>query len=377
MKPDVRKLAPVLQLVNGEVYSGLERVVDHLAGHADALGIEMHLAMLKPGLMRSRMKTPGVRLHELPMRSRFDFGVVSQAAALVRELGCRLIHSHTVRSAIIARRVQRATGLSWVHHVHSPALHESERRGLNLVNFLAEFVVMRHADRVIAVSQPLVDYTVRHYGVDEARVVCVPNGVGRVAGQAARDGTSLRVLTTGLYRRRKGIENIVHAAAALRAAGHVFEWRVVGEFSDIVYCREIRAMLADQQLEGWVQLKGFCADVESHLRAADLFVCPSLYGEGMPMAVLEAMAHGVPVVASDIDGVRDVLAEGAGLLVPVGSPSELARAVQSLLLDMPRRLELGERGRQRQAEHFSVESLCNRVFEIYRELMPPGHPAVS
>ena len=111
--------------------------------------------------MRQRMSSSVAQVHEVPMRSRIDFGVAARVAAIAKATGCRLVHSHTVRSALVARRIQRAVGLPWLHQVHSPALHESTHVLMNVANYLAEASVMRRADRVVTVSQALAGYVTR------------------------------------------------------------------------------------------------------------------------------------------------------------------------------------------------------------------------
>lgn len=382
-------LTPVLHLLNGEVYSGLERVVDHLADAAPASGFNLLLAFLKPDTMRARMSSTRAAVHEMPMRSRFDLGVARAAAVLATDSGCRLLHSHTVRSALVARRVQRLTGLPWVHQVHSPALRESARRGMNLANYLAEATVMRHADWVVTVSRGLADYVLRHYRVSPDRITVVPNGVEapRAAprrsspdGRADKlaDGASCPVrqpdrgcivLSVGLFRDRKGIEHLVDAAALLRDAGHHFRLRLAGEFADPGYEAAIRRRVRALGLLEHIEFLGFVRDVAQALDDCDVFTLPSLYGEGMPMAVLEAMAHERPVVASDIDGIRELLEGGAGLLVPPASAQHLADALGRLVTDPHLRARLACSGRERQRQRHSLEAVGLQIFDGYRRLL--------
>ena len=104
----------------------------------------------------------------------------------------------------------------------------------------------------------------------------------------------------------------------------------------------------------------------------DVFVLPSLYGEGMPMAVLEAMAMGRPVVASDIDGIRELLQDGSGLLVPPAHPRSLAEALSRLIASPALRVELALAGQQRQRRFHSVQVAQQRIFDVYRNLLRPS-----
>ena len=287
------------------------------------------------------------------------------------ESDCALVHSHTVRSALVAWRVQQATDLPWVHHVHSPALHESERRGMNLLNFLAEAAVMRYADSVVTVSQALAEYVTRWYRVAADRVVVVPNGVScepahRVAPSATGRCT---VATVGLFRPRKGIEYLVDAARLLVDDGHDLRVRFVGEFADRGYETAIHERVCRLCLAERVEFVGFVGDVRTEMSACDVFTLPSLYGEGMPLALLEAMAGARPIVASDIPGVRELLADGAAVLVPPASSVSLADGIGRLLTNPRSAKALGAAARRRQQERYSVESMQNAVFAGYRQLL--------
>ena len=117
----------------------------------------------------------------------------------------------------------------------------------------------------------------------------------------------------------------MQAAGLLRDAGHEFRLRLAGEFADAAYQASIRSLVERLQLGERVEFPGFVADVDAVLRDCDVFVLPSLKGEGMPMALLEAMAQARPVVASDIDGIREVVGDAAGLLVPPAQPAPWRR----------------------------------------------------
>lgn len=360
----------VLHLLNGEQYSGLERVVDQLIAGASAGGFRMDLMLLKPQAMRRRMFSRCDVVHNLPMRSRFDFGVASAAARIAKESGCAPIHSHTVRSALVARRVQRLTGLPWAHHVHSPALQDSERTSRNLLNFVAEASVLRHANMVMAVSQGLASYVARRYRVAPERVAVVANGVSdRLRADSTAIDPVATILTVGLFRPRKGIEHLVDATALLIGAGHGIRLRLVGEFADAGHEASIRARVKRLGLERTIDFMGFVPDVAQVLDAGGIFVLPSLYGEGMPMALLEAMAAGLPTVASDIDGVRELLAGDSGLLVPAGSAPLLAHAIGKLIADPGLRVKLALAAQSRQRRWYSVQRMRESVFEQYRRLL--------
>jgi glycosyltransferase involved in cell wall biosynthesis len=122
-----------------------------------------------------------------------------------------------------------------------------------------------------------------------------------------------------------------------------------------------------------VRFLGHREDVPEILAAADAFVFPSLF-EGLPGAVIEAMALGLPVVASAIAPLREVIEPGEnGLLVPAGSVESLADAVGPLLEDPARREALGRRGRELYEERWTLETSVPRMAELYRSMAAGSH----
>lgn len=369
LQADIRvtSATPVVHILNGQWYAGLERVVDTLAEDAPAHGFRVHLALLKRGRMSGRMATRNAILHACPMRSRFDPSAALRVSRLVRLLGASLIHSHTVRSALVARAVKALTGVRWVHHVHSFALLESESRLIPRINHVAERIVLQGADRVIAVSQSLADHVIETYRLRATRVTAIHNGVE--ARPAAATGVhSVPVVgCVGFFRPRKGLEVLLRAAHLLHEEGVPVLVRLVGEFESGEYRSWILRLIDSEALTAHVELTGFVRNVTDSMQEFDVFAFPSLRGEGLPMTLLEAMAVARPIVASRIPGVTEALNEECGVLVPAGDPQELARALRELIEAPERARALGARARERQLSAFSSAGMCKRVFDTYME----------
>ena len=159
----------------------------------------------------------------------------------------------------------------------------------------------------------------------------VPNGVP-AAGHAVERRPPSGAWTLGavaLFRPRKGIEVLLEALAMLRSRSVNVRLRAVGGFETPAYESTIRQLAERLGLEGAIDWIGFTRSVNRELAKIDLFVLPSLFGEGLPMVVLEAMAAGLPVVASRVEGVPvAVVHRETGLLVEPGSVSQLAKAIE-------------------------------------------------
>jgi glycosyltransferase involved in cell wall biosynthesis len=361
----------VLHLVNGEHYSGAERVQDLLARRLPGFGCEVGFACVKPRRFPAARESKHAPLVEMPMRGRLDLRVVKRLAILVRNEGYQLIHAHTPRTALVGSLAARRAGVPFVYHVHSPVSRDSTRRLLNRVNSLVEWAAVRRAQRVITVSPSLREYMIGR-GVPPERVVCVPNGVpapGQMRERRPPAGNWM-LGTVALFRPRKGMEVLLEALAVLHSRDMKVRLRAVGGFETSEYELTIRALAERLGLADAIDWIGFTRGVNRELAKIDVFVLPSLFGEGLPMVVLEAMAAGVPAVASRVEGVPEaVVHRQTGLLVEPGSVSQLAGAIAEIV---SRNIDYGmlSRGaRARHADLFSDMKMAAGVAAVYRGVL--------
>lgn len=200
---------------------------------------------------------------------------------------------------------------------------------------------------------------------DERTTVVIRNGVDPAGFQTRGDRSGRpRLVTVGRLQAPKDAVTLVRALAALR--GRPFEAVLVGDGPDRPAVEEEVRRL---ELESAVELLGERDEVPQLLGSADVFVLSS-HSEGLPISILEAMAAGLPVVASNVGGVPEVVVDGdTGLLVPPGDPQSLAAAIERLLEDPVLCRRLGEAGRIRVAEHFSLAAVHQAHLELYRRVL--------
>jgi glycosyltransferase involved in cell wall biosynthesis len=364
-------LIGVLHLINGEHYAGAERVQDLLAGSLPAFGYRAGFVAMKPGRFSTARKYRQAPLYEIAMRGRWDLSAARRIARLARQEGYRLLHTHTPRTAMIGRLASVAAGLPMVHHVHSPATRDSTRSWRNRINAAVERLSLWGAPQVVAVSESLGRWMIQG-GVAADRVTVVHNGVPCLRPAPRCDGPR-EMWTLGcvaLLRPRKGIEVLLEALAILRREKLPVRLRVVGPFETPAYEAEIRGLSSRYALAEAVDWAGFTSDVPGELQRMDLFVLPSLFGEGLPMVLLEAMAAGVPIVAARVEGVPEAIRDGIdGLLVPPGSAEDLARAVARVVRGEVDWAAWRSSASARQAEHFSDRSMAAGIAKVYDRVL--------
>jgi glycosyltransferase involved in cell wall biosynthesis len=373
-RPTPAKTARVLHVINGEHYSGAERVQDLLAGALPEMGFEVALACLKPDRFPKVRKHRAARLYEMPMRNRFDLRSVGRLVQLIRREDFRILHAHTPRTLLVAALASIITGAALVYHVHSPTSRDSTRRWRNRANAWIEWLGLLTTSATIAVSQSLGEHT-RRNGPNGRKVTVVPNGVpGRPPRSARPLGEQAWTLgTVALFRPRKGVEVLLETLAKLRSEGLSVRLRAVGGFETPDYEREVKQLTEKLGLADAVDWTGFTEDVDAEWARIDLFVLPSLFGEGLPMVVLEAMAAGVPVVATRVEGVPEAIRdEEEGLLAEPGDSHSLAQAVGRVVRGEVEWFALRERALKRHAERFSDRSMAAGVAEVYRRVLADG-----
>jgi glycosyltransferase involved in cell wall biosynthesis len=361
----------VLHVINGEHYAGAERVQDLLAVCLPELGYEAGFACLKPGRFAAARQAQQTPLYDVAMRSRFDLRPACEIARLVKRDGYRIIHTHTSRSALLGAMAAAISGVPLVHHIHSAATPDTLRDLRDRISAVVERFAFRRADAVIAVSRAIRAYAQRG-GVDDDRLSVVPNGVPAVErlGNKSAPSGPWTIGTVALFRERKGLEVLIEAVARLHAQGLPVRLNIVGPFETAEYEARVHGLADSLGASGLIDWRGFRVDIAGELAAMDLFVMPSVLREGLPMVLLEAMAAGVPIVASRVEGIPEVIRDCQdGLLVRPGDADDLAQALARMIRGDADSQALRSSAYWRQVSHFSDRSMTAGVARVYADVL--------
>jgi len=361
----------VLHVINGEHYAGAERVQDLLAACLGEHGFGLSFACVKPDKFDEARHHKAAPLVETPMRSRFDHRAARQVARLVVEGQFKIIHAHTPRSLMVACWAAHKTKVPLVYHVHSPTSRDSTRRLHNWLNAMLERRNLRRAAQLICVSESLGRH-MADQGFHRDRITVVPNGVPMPTQRPLRSKPKgiWHLGSVALMRPRKGIEVLLDAIAILRDRGLPVRLRLVGAFESNEYESSLKQQVERLKIDEAVDWVGFTRDVPAELAKMDLFVLPSLFGEGLPMVVLEAMAAGLPVVATQVEGVPEAIRDGReGLLAKPNSAIDLAHNIARIVGGEVDWNQLRQAAMARHAERFSDRSMAAGVASVYDRLL--------
>lgn len=349
MTKPVRESGPIALVTSQLAFGGAERYVVSLANELARSG-ERVCAISSGGSMQDFLRVP----HLLAPIDRRDPLSMLRSALVIRGARPRLVHVNSLNAAVaaqLARRTHRTpvvlTGHGW------------PGRDLRQVARLAATT----SDRVIAVSEAVAG-GLAAAGFPGGRLVVVPNGVDTTVFKPPLDRAALR------HRMGLGGERVVLFLGRLEAVKGIdvllAAWKQLSIEATLVVAGEgsLRHLL--ERPPRGVRYLGPRADAAELLGCADLLVLPSR-SEGLPMVVLEAMACGLPVLASDVGGVAEAVDRRVGRLVPPGDPVALAGGLMELLAS-PALGEQGAAALARALERFTLTRMVERIREVYADL---------
>lgn len=295
-------------------------------------------------------------------------------AAATRRIA--LLHIHMSAFGSVARKgliihLGRAFRLPIVVHMHGADFDEFWQRLPAIARPLVR-ATLRRADRFVVLGNSWRRFFVDAVGLDPARVVVLPNAVPGPTHWAPRPPPKrTALLFLAVLEERKGLADLLVALAELRRRDCA-NWTldVAGAGDAAPYQAQARAL----GLDGAVRFLGHqdAAGVRCLLGTSDVLVLPS-YAEGLPMAILEAMANGLAVVATPVGDVGDAVHDGiTGTLVPPGDIPALAAALRALVIDPARLRRLGAAGRARFLAEYEISQLNARLETLFTELLPPA-----
>ena len=344
---------------------GTERQFVRVARGLDTTRWDVHVACLRAeGPLRSELEEAAIKVWSCGHGSLKPQKSVATILGLVRYLRrhhISLVHSFDFYSNLVGVPAARLAGSAAIASQRNLGdLRPKTQRWLHLR-------ILRGATRVVVNSRAIVE---RLKGVLPDRIVVIPNGVDARPFRSERPRPPVASVfgTVANLHPYKGLGDLVQATAIVRRRHPQVRVVVWGEGRAR---RELESMIDELGLRGTVQLRGFTSDVAAALRECDAFVLPSR-SEGCSNALLEAMASGLPVIASNVGGNGEIVAdEGVGLLVPAGDAEALAGAMSRLIEDPALAQRLATGGASRVRADFSVEGMIERMETTYRRALAP------
>ena len=358
----------LFQIDAGREWRGGQRQSFLLAKELRKRGFLVDFVVQPGSPLHERIKEGDLRPLPVKMRSEFDAIAISRLALAMKRRKCQLVHFHDAHSV--------AVGTAAASLAKVPIRIISRRVDFPLKkNFLSRKKYTKDIDRIVAVSEGVKKVLI-HGGVDPYRIAVVPDGIDFTPFQRAGSSGYLRKeLSLGItdflvgivahLADHKGHKYLIEASRILKERAPDIKVIIVGEGP---LRMELTRQASDIQVDEMIFFLGFRDDVPQILASLDLFVLSS-YLEGMGSSLMDAMASRLPIVATDVGGIPEVVTHGeTGLLVPARDPQALADAILKLYGDRAYAKRLGDSGCDVVQEKFSAEAMASQVADLYEEL---------
>ena len=381
-----KKVAYILTPVD---FGGSERVSLNFLKHVDRGRFDIRpVVLIRPwedeggNIFLRELESEGYEAHKIPVAIRTkthgrDYLRVVRCYRLIysflKKGSFDLVHTNGYFADTVGIPAARFLGIPSISTCHGFIRNDMK---LLIYNMLDQFV-LRMAGKTIAVSEAIKEDLIRH-GVKEDRIEVITNAVN--APMNAREMKAVRlerravmnlspkdfaVCYIGRLSAEKGLKHLITALSMIEAGAEHVKLVIIG---DGPQKQELKELAEKHRVGERVVFAGFQSDVEAWIPAMDAFILPSLT-EGTPMALLEAMAYGLPSIASAVGGVPDIIDSGVnGILVSPGRPDELKDALLRIIEDAPLRKKLSAAARKRIRADYDVKDWARKIEAEYDKL---------
>jgi len=362
----------VLYLLNYAGKAGTERYVETLVKYLNGREINAFFAYNEGGLLVERLEAMAVPCRQIELRSRFDFKAAKALAKLCGEWSIDLVHCHFLREhyiALLAKRYNKHIRVVYTNHFILPN---------DAVTRLSNRFMDRKQDQMIAVCNKGREQLMAN-GWSGERIQVIFNGVDLDAWAGEKSGSTLRaelglpsdrfvMLCASRFADDKGHKYLIDSVKRLTEISSMpFTLVLAG---DGPLLEETRAQVKALDLEDRVVFLGFRQDVKNLYKGSDLYVNSSRH-EALSFLIIEAMAAGLPVIATNIAGNPDIVNDraGCGLLVEYDNPDSMAVAMKCFLEEPDFLSRCREKALKTVEEKFEVHKMARATFQVYEKAL--------
>ncbi|MBN1916387.1 MAG: glycosyltransferase [Verrucomicrobia bacterium] len=373
----------ILHVINSFDIGGNERFLVELLRRLDRAEFVQEVCVPDRGRdytfdLKQICESLGVPIHVVEARGNLDRAVGRRLRALMAAGAYDIVHTHLVFSQYWGRRAASAAGIGRIISSEQNAYRFKVWPPFRWI----EQRLTRSTECVVACSEHVRQHLVRRVGLPREKIALVYNGVDTEAFAPTEADDPVRAAvreemnvgpgekligTVGHLNRQKGHDVLIAALADVVRREPTARLAIAGRGP---LRRRLEALAAQHGVAGKVIFAGLVGDVARFLKGLDVFAFPSRW-EGFGIALIEAMATGLPVVASRTGGIKEIVEDWvSGLLVPIGDRVALSEALLSVVCDTDRAHRLAQEGLARVRRQFSLARTVEQMSDIYRGVQP-------
>lgn len=304
---------------------------------------------------------------------RFSPGIVRDLYILMKQKNIHIVRTHRYRANLYGRLAALLSGVP----VKIISLHDNYRKDLRLERRIANKILLKVTDKIVAVSESIRRDIIKYDGIDSSKILVIPNGIDTERFKPEGNFANIREeflinksdIVIGFIGRIvsvKGLEYLIDALLFLKEEFKNIKLLITGEGSllDSLYEKAKENNVHDS-----IIFTGKRRDIPDILSCTDIFVMPSI-AEGLPNALLEAMAMGKPIVATEVGGIPEVIKNGhSGILVPARNPEALATAIKDLITNDQLAAKMGQTARNFVLKDYSIVEIAQKWQTLYLSIL--------
>jgi sugar transferase (PEP-CTERM/EpsH1 system associated) len=365
----------VLHLIQGLEIGGLEIMVVSLLERLDRSRYRPSICCYDSlGSLSQGLSEKGIGVHLLKRRPGIDYFYPFKLARYLKKSKTKILHLHNPTALFygtLAGKIARTPCIIYTEHGRD----FSSSIKVRITNGL----LCKMLDRVVAVAECGKKYLVEHEGVNERKIFKIYNGIdsqkfGRThSGKLIRSGLGLHddQPVIGIVARLDAIKNHTCFIRAMKIIATRLPEAVLLIIGDGLLRTELESLTANLQLQDHIKFLGARSDIAELLSMLDVFVLSSL-SEGLSLTLIEACAAAKPIVATDVGGNPEIVEhESNGLLVPSDQPEDLAKAILEILSHEVKARLMGEKGRKKFEEEFTLDVMVKKYEDLYESCLCP------
>lgn len=364
----------VLHIIDTGGPGGAETVYLHLATALNARRFRSVCVVSRDGWLTGQLRNGGASPLVLPSQGSLNVRYLAALCSIIRRERVGMIVAHLYGSSVYAGLAGLLCRVPVIAILHG----QTDITGAGRFDSIKRLIVARGTSRLVFVSERLREALAPALKVPARRCVVVPNGVDAARFQPGRDEEVRRELgaapgtfllgAIGNIRAPKAYDVLLRAAHLLKEGGLPCKIVIAGEGSGSLM-QELEALRRQLGVEDSVRFLGLRSDVQRLLRGFDAYVLSSRT-EGFSIACVEAMASGLPVIATRSGGPEEIIEQGvSGLLVPPDDPAALADAISRVIREPDLARSLGTRARQRARDQYSIDAMLQRYESLLEEVV--------
>ena len=363
----------ILHLTETSEPGGSETVLAYIASHLDPSRFRSHVCLIQEGWLTDHLRELGVDYRIIENKWSYDPAFLFNLIRLIRRERIDLLHSHEFMMNVYGSVAAKLTGIPMIGTLHGKVYFTEKRSRIkayklaislssyfiavsrDLKKYLIESLDLKRDDKILTIYNGI--------DIDKYRIETYPNDLAEDLD--IRPGMPV-IGTVGSLFEVKGLEYLLEATQIVKETVPELRLLITGTGR---LENELKALAGELGIAETVKFLGFRGDIPKLLNLMDVYICSSV-SEGLSLSILEAMACGRSIVATDVGGNPELITEGiSGFLVPSRDPLALAQKVIQLLHDRELRSRLGGAGRQIVEEKFSLETMMQNYYKLYGKLL--------